>query len=66
MKRFFFVNTKNISSHVLKISAISLILSTREITDLFNKFDKIYLVFISKKVNILYILKAAFAESTGA
>ena len=45
----FSVNTKNISSHVLKISAISLVLRTREITDIFNTFDEIYLVFTSKK-----------------
>ena len=42
---FFSVNTKNTSSHVLKISAISLVLCTREITDIFNTFDEIYLVF---------------------
>ena len=46
---FFLVNTKNISSHVLKISAISLVLRTREISDIFNTFDEIYLVFTSKK-----------------
>ena len=50
---FLSVNTKNISSNVLKISAISLVLRTREITDIFNTFDEIYLVFTSK-VNILY------------
>ena len=48
-KYFFGVKTKNISSHVLKILAISLVLRTREITDIFNTFDEIYLVFISKK-----------------
>ena len=41
-------NTKNISSHELKISAISLVLRTCEITYIFNTFDEIYLVFISK------------------
>ena len=46
---FLSVNTKNISSHVLKISAISLVLRTREITDIFNTFDEIYLVFTLKK-----------------
>ena len=45
----FSVNTKNISSHVLKVSAISLVLCTREITDIFNKFNETYLVFTSKK-----------------
>ena len=46
---FFSVNTKNISSHVLKISAILLVLRTREITDILKTFDEIYLDFTSKK-----------------
>ena len=46
---FFSVNAKNISSHVLKISAISLVLRTGEISDIFNTFDEIYLVFTEKK-----------------
>ena len=45
---YFSVNTKNISSHMLKISAISLVLRTREITDILNTFDEIYLIFTSK------------------
>ena len=45
----FLVNTKNISSHVLKISENSLVLRTREFTDIFITFDEIYLVFTSKK-----------------
>ena len=45
----FLVNIKNISSHVLKVSAISLVLCTHEITDVFNKFNVIYLVFTSRK-----------------
>ena len=50
MKIYFFsVNTKNISSHVLKTSAISLVLHTREISDIFSTFDEIYLVFTEKK-----------------
>ena len=44
---FFSVNTKNISSHGLKLSAISLVLHTREITDIFG--------IRLKNVNILYI-----------
>ena len=60
---FFSVNTKNISSHVLKKSAISLVLRTREISDIFNTFDEIYLVFTEKKVNILYMLAAALSGS---
>ena len=46
---FFLVNTKNISSHVLKISENALVLRTREFTDIFITFDEIYLVFTSKK-----------------
>ena len=46
---FFSVNTKNISSHVLKLSEVSLVLRTREFTDIFITFDEIYLVFSSKK-----------------
>ena len=46
---FFSINTKNISSHVLKISAILLVLRTREISDIFITFDEIYLVFTLKK-----------------
>ena len=55
---FFLVNIKNITSHVLEISAISLVLCTREITDIFNTFDETYLVFMNhlKKENILYSL----------
>ena len=41
---FISVNTKTILSHVLKISAISLLLCTREITDSFKTFDKLYFV----------------------
>ena len=33
---------------MLKISAISLVLRTREISDIFNTFDEIYLVFTEK------------------
>ena len=46
---FFLVNTKNNSSHVLKISSISRVLCTHENADIFNTFDEIYLVFTSKK-----------------
>ena len=45
---FFSVNSK-IFHLVLEISAISLVLRTCEITDIFNTFDEIYLVFTSKK-----------------
>ena len=49
-KIYFFVsvNTKNISSHVLKISENSLVLRTREFTDIFITFE-INLVVTSKK-----------------
>ena len=45
----FLVNTKNISSHVLKISSISLVLRTREKADIFNTFDEIYLSHLMTK-----------------
>ena len=38
---FFSANTKNISSHVLKISSIIHVLRTRENADIFNTFDEI-------------------------
>ena len=59
MKIYFFFGKykKNISSHMLKISQTSLVLRTRELTDIFITFDGIYLVFISKKVNILYLIQ---------
>ena len=37
---FFFVNTKNISSNILKISSILPLLCTREDADIFNTFDE--------------------------
>ena len=46
---FFEVNTKYISSNVLKISVISRVRSTSEIADIFNTFDKIFLVYAEKK-----------------
>ena len=52
---FFSVNTKSFTSHILKISTISLLLRTRELIDIFRTFDQIYLVFISKEVNIRYV-----------
>ena len=49
------MNTKYISSNVLKISVISRVRSTSEIADIFNTFDEIFLVFTEKKVNFLFI-----------
>ena len=46
---FFEVNTKYISSNVLKISVISRVRSTSEIADIFNTRDEIFLVFTEKK-----------------
>ena len=42
--------TKYITSHVLYISAISRVRNTSKITDIFNTFDKIYLIFTSKNI----------------
>ena len=57
MKIYFFpVNTKIISSHVLKISEISLVSCTREFTDSFITFDEIYLVFtLKQKIFCIYL-----------
>ena len=46
---FFEVNTKFISSNVLKISEISRVRSTSEIADIFNTYDEFSLVFTEKK-----------------
>ena len=46
---FLGVNTRYISSDVLKISVISRVRSTSKIADIFNTFNEIYLVFAPKK-----------------
>ena len=46
---FFTVNTKYILSHGIKISEFSLVLHTRESSNVFNTVDEIYLVFTSKR-----------------
>ena len=45
----FEVNTKYISSNVLRISEISRVRRTSEIADIFNTWDEIFLVFTEKK-----------------
>ena len=52
---FFEMNTKNISSSVLKTSEFSRVRSTSENSDVFNTQDDIFLVFIEKKVNFIFI-----------
>ena len=42
------MNTKYISSNVLKILVISRVRNPSEITDIFNTFDEIFLVFTEK------------------
>ena len=61
---FFAVNTKYISSHVLKISETSLVLRTREITDIFNAFDEIYLVSPQISKYPLYIFQSTYYGDT--
>ena len=46
------------SSRELKTSKISLMLRTLENSDAFYSFDEIYLVFTSKKVNILFVFNS--------
>ena len=50
------MNTKYISSRVLKTSEFLPVLSRSEIFDIFNSLDDIYLVFAEKKVNFLFLL----------
>ena len=53
----FEVNTKYISSSVLKTSEFSQVRSTSENSDVFNSRDEIYLVFTEKsKVSFYFIL----------
>ena len=53
---FFEVNTKYISSSVLKTSEFSRVHSTSENFDVFNSRDDIYLVFTEKNVIFLFII----------
>ena len=52
---FFEVNTKYISSIVLKISEISRVRSTSDSADIFNTFDEIFFNIYFKKVNFPFI-----------
>ena len=51
------VNTKYFSSNVFKISVISRVLRTREITDIFKTFVEIFLVFTEKKNSLFFSVK---------
>ena len=53
---FFQVNTKYISSSVLKTSEFSGVRSTSENSDVFNSRDEIYLVFIKKSKFSFYLI----------
>ena len=50
----FEVNTKYVSSNVLKISVISRVRSPSVNTDIFNTFDEIFLVFTEKSKFYFY------------
>ena len=52
---FFEVNTKYISSNVLKISVISRVRSTNKITDICKTFDELALVFTEKKCYCFFV-----------
>ena len=47
---FFEINTKYISSNVLKISVISRVRRKNKIADICNTFDELFLVFTEKHV----------------
>ena len=51
---FFEVNTKYISSNVLKISVISRVRSTSDIADIFNTWGE-YFWYLPKKSKFLFI-----------
>ena len=51
---FLEVNTKYISSNVLKISVISRVRSTNKITDICKTFDELALVFTEKKMLLFF------------
>ena len=51
----FEVNTKYTSSNVMKISVNSQVRSKSELSDIFNTWDEIVLIFTEKKVNFLFI-----------
>ena len=53
---FFEVNTKYISSNVMKISVNSRVRSTSEFSDIFNTSDEIFLVFTEKKYMFFFFL----------
>ena len=53
---FFSENTKFISSRELKTSEFTLVLRTRENSDIFNTLDEIRIWHSPKKVNVLYLL----------
>ena len=54
---FFEMNTKYISSNVLKISVISRVRSTSEIADIFNTLDEIVLVYTEKSECSVYFFR---------
>ena len=57
------MNTKYISSSELKTYKFSLVLRTRENSDVFNSLDEIYLVFTSKKqISSIYLAKSVIAQ----
>ena len=60
---FLEVNTKYISSSVLKTSEVSRVRSTRENSDVFNSRDKICLVFTEKsKFSFYFILLIGYLQ----
>ena len=56
------MNTKNISSSVLKTSEFSRVRSTSENSDVFNTRDEIFLVFISKKSKFSFYFIRDFGD----
>ena len=51
---FFEVNTKYISSNVLKMSVISRVRSTNKIADICNTFDELHVYLVFTKRNVVF------------
>ena len=60
----FEVNTKNISSSVLKTSEFSLVRSMSKNSDVINSQDEIYLIFTEKSKFSFYFILLSFLYAT--
>ena len=62
---FFEVNTKYVSSNVMKISVNSRVRSTGEFSDIFTTFDEIFLAFTEKsKCSLIFFSRKTNGKQT--